>query len=320
MIDTSQTEIRSRIQTIVILVVSILVFIALFIGIRSYEERVAVQAIRLAIEHRVDQVDYEEAGKAKDIDTLWSVYGPQKELTEKDFYRLADPIVDSYHTYLPLFIALMGGVLSFVVLGMGINTAVRARHLRKVLESKDVELKRSQEKLASVTVTDEQTGLANGRHFNQVLSTECRRAVREFSPLTLMLIELDKLETEQLPAGFSDQQACLVAEVLKSAISRPGDLVARIDISRFAMLLPATNEQSPVLADRLCRDINDIELAGHKLSVSIGTSTMQPSALLTADYILAQTEAALNEAIHNGGGLVRAITEDPLDMSVTFSN
>ncbi|MBR9867002.1 MAG: GGDEF domain-containing protein [Oceanospirillales bacterium] len=320
MIDTRQTEIRSRIQTIVILVVSILVFIALFIGIRSYEERVAVQAIRLAIEHRVDQVDYEEAGKAKDIDTLWSVYGPQKELTEEDFYRLANPIVDSYHTYLPLFIALMGGVLSFVVLGMGINTAVRARHLRKVLESKDVELKRSQEKLASVAVTDEQTGLANGRHFNQVLSTECRRAVREFSPLTLMLIELDKFETEQLPDGFSDQQACLVAEVLKSAISRPGDLVARIDTSRFAMLLPATNEQSPVLADRLCRDINDIELAGHKLSVSIGTSTMQPSALLTADYILAQTEAALNEAIHNGGGLVRAITEDPLDISVTFSN
>ncbi|WP_296058556.1 GGDEF domain-containing protein [uncultured Amphritea sp.] len=320
MIDTRQTEIRSRIQTIVILVVSILVFIALFVGIRSYEERVAVQAIRLAIEHRVDQIDYEEAGKAKDIDTLWSVYGPQEELTKEEFYRLADPIVDSYHTYLPLFIALMGGGLTFVVLGMGINTAVRARHLRKVLESKDVELKRSQEKLASVTVTDEQTGLANGRHFNQVLSTECRRAVREFSPLTLMLIALDKLEAEQLPDGFSDQQACLVAEVLKSAISRPGDLVARIDSSRFAMLLPATNEQSPVLADRLCRDINDIELAGHKLSVSIGTSTMQPSAQLTADYILAQTEAALNEAIHNGGGLVRAITEDPLDISVTFSN
>jgi len=319
-IDTRQTEIRSRIQTIVILVVSILVFIALFVGIRSYEERVAVQAIRLAIEHRVDQIDYEEAGKAKDIDTLWSVYGPQEELTKEEFYRLADPIVDSYHTYLPLFIALMGGGLTFVVLGMGINTAVRARHLRKVLESKDVELKRSQEKLASVTVTDEQTGLANGRHFNQVLSTECRRAVREFSPLTLMLIALDKLEAEQLPDGFSDQQACLVAEVLKSAISRPGDLVARIDSSRFAMLLPATNEQSPVLADRLCRDINDIELAGHKLSVSIGTSTMQPSAQLTADYILAQTEAALNEAIHNGGGLVRAITEDPLDISVTFSN
>lgn len=320
MIDTRQTEIRSRIQTIVILVVSILVFIALFVGIRSYEERVAVQAIRLAIEHRVDQIDYEEAGKAKDIDTLWSVYGPQEELTKEEFYRLADPIVDSYHTYLPLFIALMGGGLTFVVLGMGINTAVRARHLRKVLESKDVELKRSQEKLASVTVTDEQTGLANGRHFNQVLSTECRRAVREFSPLTLMLIALDKLEAEQLPDGFSDQQACLVAEVLKSAISRPGDLVARIDSSRFAMLLPATNEQSPVLADRLCRDINDIELAGHKLSVSIGTSTMQPSAQLTADYILTQTEAALNEAIHNGGGLVRAITEDPLDISVTFSN
>ena len=319
MIDSRQTKVRSRVQTIVTLVVSILVFIVLFVGIRSYEERVAVQAIRLAIEHRVDQVDYEQVGMAKDIDTLWSAYGPQKEITEEDFYRLADPIVNSYHTFLPLFIALMGGVLSFVTLGMGINAAVRARHLRKVLEAKDVELKRSQEKLASVAVTDEPTGLANGRHFNQVLSTECRRAVREFSPLTLMLIELDKPETDQLPDNFSDQQACLIAEVLKSAISRPGDMAARIGTGRFAMVLPATNEQSPVLADRLCRDINDIELLGYKLSVSIGISTLQPSAQLTAEYILAQTEAALDEAIQNGGGRVRAVKEDPLDIPVTFS-
>ncbi|SEQ11886.1 diguanylate cyclase (GGDEF) domain-containing protein [Amphritea atlantica] len=320
MIDTRQTEIRSRVQTIVIMVVSILVFIALFIGIRSYEERVAVQAIRLAIEHRVDNVDYAQAGKAKDIDSLWAVYGPQKELTEEEFYRLADPIVDSHHTYLPLFIALMGGVLNFVMLGMGVNAALRARQLHKVLESKEMELQRSQEKLASVTVMDELTGLANKRHFHQVLSTECRRAVREFSPLTLMLIEVDKIEAEQLPEDYADQQAGLIAEVLKGAISRPGDMAARIDSGRFAMLLPATNEQSPVLADRLCHDIHDIELGGHQLSVSIGISTLQPSALLTAEYILSQTEAALHEALQSGGCQVRAITEDPRDIPVTFSN
>ncbi|WP_299195673.1 GGDEF domain-containing protein [uncultured Amphritea sp.] len=320
MIDTRQTEIRGRIQTIVTLVVSILVFAALFIGIRSYEERVAVQAIRLAIEHRVDDVNYELAGKAKDIDTLWSVYGPQKELAEEEFYRLADPIVASHHTYLPLFIALMGGGLTFVMLGMGVGMAVRARQLHKVLEHKELELKQSQEKLASVTLTDELTGLANGRHFNQVLSTECRRAVREFSPLTLMLIEIDKVDAEQLPVNFADQQAGLVAEVLKGAISRPGDMAARIGNSRFAMVLPATNEQSPVLADRLCRDMHDIEVAGYPLSVSIGTSTLQPSAQLTAENILQQTEAALNEAVQNGGGLVRARTEDPRDIPVTFSN
>ena len=320
MIGSRRTETRKRVQTIMTLVISMMVFAALFIGIRSYEERVAVQAIRLAVEHRIDDVDYVLAAEANDVDTLWSVYGPQKTLTREEFYQLANPLVDRHHTYLPLFIALMGGILTFMVLGMSSGMALRVRQLHKALEHKELELKQTQEKLASVTLTDELTGLANERHFNQVLSTECRRAVREFSPLTLMLLEIDKIDAQQLPENFSDQQAGLVAEVLKQAISRPGDLAARIDSSRFAVVLPATNEQSPVLADRLCRDIHNIELAGHRLSVSIGTSTMQPSAQLTAEAILQHTDAALNEAIQNGGGLVRARTEDPSDIPVILSN
>lgn len=318
MIDTRQTETNDRVQTIVILVVSIIVFVMLYLGGQVYEERVAVQQVRLALEHRVAGVDPVLASKASDSEQLWSVYSAQDSLTESEFHQLADPIMASHQSYLPLFIAFMAAGLTFVTLGMILNMKARTRRYDKIIAAKDVALQQSQEKLASVTVIDELTGLTNGRHFNKVLSTECRRAVREFSPLTLMLIAVDKPD-EALADEVTDQQLCKIAGVLKSAISRPGDQVARIAPAQFALLLPATNEQSPVLAERLCQDVKDIE-STHRLSVSIGTSTLQPSAQLTAESILAKTESALAEAIECGGGQVRAHTEESQEMPVTFDH
>ncbi|GGK59412.1 GGDEF domain-containing protein [Amphritea balenae] len=319
MINTKESDNKSRIQTIVILMISLLVFAAIFVGIRSYEERVAVQAVRLAVEHRVDEVDYELAGQAKNINALWAVYGPQSELTQDEFFSLADPIVESHHTFLPLFISLMGGGLTFVLLGMAMNMSGRTREFHKTIEYKDMELQLSQQKLASVAILDELTGLTNQRHFQQLLDTECRRAVREFSPLTLLLIEVDPKELDQQPEGFAEQQVCQIAELLKKAISRPGDLVARIGEQRFALLLPATNEQSPVLAERLCQQAREIEISGKQLSISIGICTMQPSALLTAEYISEQTLGALNQAIASGRDQVCAQAEGPLEIPVTYS-
>lgn len=318
MIKTRQTDTQSRPQTIFILVSSVLVFVALFFGVRSYEERVAVQAIRLAVEHRVEDINYELAGKARDVDSLWKAYGPQVELEKDEFYSLADPIVASHHTLIPLFIALMGGGLTFVMFGMWLSLSGRTRTYRQVIQSKELELQLSQKKADSLAVSDELTGLANERHFNQMLNTECRRAVREFSPLTLMLINADKLQPEANES--SQQKLCQVADVLKRATSRPGDLVARLGDNRFALLLPSTNEQSPVLAERLCREVRGIEAEGDALSLSIGTCTMQPSALLTAENILAKVETALNDAVTKGGDQVCAKTEDSRDIPVTFSS
>ena len=318
MIKTRQTDTQSRSQTIFILAISVLVFVALFFGVRSYEERVAVQAIRLAVEHRVEDINYELAGKARDVETLWKAYGPQDELEKDEFYSLADPIVASHHTLIPLFIALMGGGLTFVMFGMWLSLSGRTRTYHQVIQSKELELQQSQKKAASLAVSDELTGLANERHFNQMLNTECRRAVREFSPLTLMLINADKLKPEGNES--SQQKLCQVADVLERATSRPGDLVARLGDNRFALLLPSTNEQSPVLAERLCREVRGIEAEGEALSLSIGTCTMQPSALLTAENILAKVEAALDDALTKGGDQVCAKTEDPRDIPVTFSS
>lgn len=315
MIDTRQTERRDRLQSIVIPVVSIIVFALLYAGVHAYEDKRSVQAVRLAVEHRVDVVDASQANEASDIDALWSAYGSQGALTKDEFYRLAEPIIDSHQTFLPLFMALMVGGLTFISLGMLLNMKARARHYDKIIADNERALKEAREKLAAVMIIDELTGLINRRHFSEVLSIECGRAVRDFSPLTLMLVAIDKPET----GDIDDQQVGCVVDVLKEAIARPGDQVARIDPYRFALLLPSTNEQSPLLAERLCQNVQNITLAGQRLSVSIGSSTLQPSALLTAETILAQTESALAEAIQCGGGQVRAYTDDSTEVSVIFT-
>ena len=319
MMNSKQSVLQKPLQTLFISLAALIVFSALFIGLRAYEERVAVQAVRLAVEHRVDSVDYELAGKARDIDTLWAVYGPQQELSEDEFYSLADPIVVSHHTFLPLFISAMGGGLTFVLLGMALNLAGRNRAFNQEIKSKNLELERSRQKLAEVSITDELTGVYNQRHYLDLLDTESRRAVREFAPLTLLLAEIDAVADEQVTDSFTEESICRVAEVLNRNISRPGDVIARIDKRRFALLLPATNEQSPVLAEKLCQQVQAIEIGEQRLSLSIGLSTMQPSSELTAERIQQYTEEALQKAISKGGNQVCANTEAASEIPVTFA-
>jgi len=320
LVDTSLQKKDSKVQPALIIIAALMVFSVLYVGVRSYEERVAVQAVRLAVEHRVDEVDYELVGKAKDIDELRLAYGSQKELTESDYYNLADPIVDSHHTFLPLFISLMGGGLSFVLLGMAMSLSGRSKEYHQIIEYKNQELKINQQKLAEVSILDDETGLINRRHFDSQLETECRRAVREFSPLTLLLVEIDPVRNEHISESFTAECVAHVSDLLKTAISRPGDVVARFDQRSFALLLPATNEQSPALAERLCEQVREIDISEQHLSISIGISTMQPSSLLSSVTIKQTTLKALEKARKQGGDQVCSDTEVPRDIPVTYSN
>ena len=317
-------HIGNRLQSVLIAVAALLVFLGLFAGIRSYEERVAVQAVRLAVEHQLNDVDYALAGHAKDIDALWSVYGPQNDLTEDEFYKMAEPIVESHHTFLPLLISMMGGALVFVLLGMGFSMSGRNKEYHQLIEHKDRELKNTRQKLAQESIRDEESGLFNRKHFDSLLDTECRRAVREFNPLTLMLVEIDAVTTVHpngdAPVDNAGDSVSHLAELLKASIARPGDVAARFNERGFALLLPATNEQSPQLAKRLCEQSRAINLGDQSLSISIGISTLQPSSQLTPEHILRVTTEALQQAQQQGGDQVCSNAEQTRDVPVTYSS
>lgn len=130
-------------------------------------------------------------------------------------------------------------------------------------------------------------------HFVNQLDVECRRSIREFSPLTLMHLTC----TDAMTPEVSKQ----VVTVLTQVLSRPGDLVARIDEATIGLLLPSTGGQAKSLAEKC--------LAGLSRQVPqktffMGVCTCQPDVGLTAQNISECVTALVEQARVSGEPIV----------------
>ena len=208
------------------------------------------------------------------------------------------------------------------------QTLLRADVLETELSGCIAELTTTRENADLVGVTDRVTGLFNRVHFDNVTANECRRAVREFSPLSMMLVELDYFEHYLHQHGEKAADKCLkaVSDDLRKRISRPGDLAVRFDNERFAMLLPSTNEQVAQLAAQCCEDIRQLAIphttsaVSDVVTVTIGVATLQPSRLLTPERLIEASEKALYDAQKAGRDQFIASAENASDLpSVTYS-
>lgn len=108
------------------------------------------------------------------------------------------------------------------------------------------ESKRAESKLplhvagGEAVVEDAVTGLADRRQFDLSLGYEFKRAVRSRKPLGLVLLEVDHFKVFQCHYGASIADECLrnVARAVQAIPRRTGDIVARYDETRMAVLLP----------------------------------------------------------------------------------
>lgn len=150
---------------------------------------------------------------------------------------------------------------------------------RRLITQQHLRLDELQHSLITQRVTDPDTGAALPEWFGRVLTTECRRAVREFAPLTLMRFDLKCPDPVTLAA-------CRVrlALMLTDEISRPGDLVGLNDRGDIELLLPSTNEQAERLAERCVANAARL-LGREEVEVRLAACTLQPSAELTPERI-----------------------------------
>jgi len=96
-------------------------------------------------------------------------------------------------------------------------------------------------KLKRVSVTDWLTGLSNRRYFDQRLAEEVARSRRHFTPLSLVLIDLDGFKAINDRFGHPAGDAVLASAggALRGR-ARAGDVVARIGGDEFAAILHNT--------------------------------------------------------------------------------
>lgn len=164
--------------------------------------------------------------------------------------------------------------------------------------------------LRARSIHDTVTSAYNRRHFEQQVGTEWRRARRNHSPLSVMMTGIDGREDAGDP-GFSESLERLAIILLRQC-ARAGDLVARYDGTRFALLLPNTDVAGgEMLARRLCQRVEQACIRqddGGYLTVSVGLATAaSPTSLASGSASLVlRAHRALREARQFGGSNYRA--------------
>ena len=161
--------------------------------------------------------------------------------------------------------------------------------------------KARQQEIAARTSADSVTRLPDRANFELRLSQEISRSERSSAPLSILVIDLDKLDRINIELGrkAGDQVLAEVAEALKTTL-RTADILYRYGGDEFAAILPDTELGTAYLAAERCRTaIGEIEVAGTPIQASVGVA--QFSAGRVAEEVIARAEIALFRAKESGG-------------------
>lgn len=159
--------------------------------------------------------------------------------------------------------------------------------MRDVSRRKDAEhrLEEANQRLEVLARQDALTGLANRRHFDEMLAAEFRRAAREKTSLGLIMIDADHFKRFNDIYGHPVGDSCLraIALVLRQGLGRPADFVARYGGEEFAVLVPNTTQSGAFeLAERLREAVHGLHIP-HEASprkivtISLGVASMMPA-------------------------------------------
>lgn len=125
-------------------------------------------------------------------------------------------------------------------------------------------------------ITDGLTGLYNRRYFEEYISKEVTRSLRQNQPFSVIGIDLDFLKkiNDKYGHAYGDMAIKTVADVLKNN-ARSIDVAARMGGEEFNILLPGIDSKgASTAAERIRKAIEEKELdtIGH-ITASIGVAT-----------------------------------------------
>lgn len=111
-------------------------------------------------------------------------------------------------------------------------------------------------------VTDEMTGVYNRRFLEDVIVDHFRAAQREGTPLSLIMVDLDRFReiNERYGKEMGDRVILEALKVFRTHL-RETDIIARYGGDEFTVMLPSTSlSEAQELAERICRDVRDLPL------------------------------------------------------------
>ena len=155
-----------------------------------------------------------------------------------------------------------------------------------------------------LSMIDQLTNIPNRRSFDEQLRAEWNRAIREQSPISLLMFDIDKFKDYNDTYGHQQGDTVLqaVAKVITQLARRSSDFAARWGGEEFVMLLPGTPLADALdIAEKIRVNIENevIPCAGNsttKVTVSIGVHTQIPAQENLSGAFLSAADKALYAA------------------------
>ncbi|OGQ95052.1 MAG: diguanylate cyclase response regulator [Deltaproteobacteria bacterium RIFOXYD12_FULL_57_12] len=182
-------------------------------------------------------------------------------------------------------------------------------------------LQESQKRLAEANRTlqrlsslDGLTGIANRRSFDETLHKEWQRAMRQGTPLSLIMLDIDFFKLYNDHYGHQGGDDCLksVAAALEGSLQRETDFLARYGGEEFSAVLPETDQAGALkIAEGMRAAVQEKKLAHAKskvsdhVSISVGVGTCIPKRDGKPEALISSADQALYKAKEEGRNRVK---------------
>jgi len=204
----------------------------------------------------------------------------------------------------------------------GVLIAVIGYSLRNTLaEVRYIEhgeiLQREQSELRSIAWTDALTGVANRRALEHALGAAARHEQQGQHPVAVLMVDIDHFKLLNDRYGHIAGDACLraVAEAMRQALARPGDVLARYGGEEFiALLHEADAAGARVVGERLRAAVEALAIEHADspfgvVTVSVGVAGAVLHDAASADALVHAADRALYEAKCDGRNRVAMARE-----------
>ena len=165
-----------------------------------------------------------------------------------------------------------------------------------------------------LSLTDDLTGLGNYRYFCDLLEKEIERALRHGTPLTLVMLDSDRLKyiNDMYGHVIGDMHLIRLADTMRAA-ARKSDILARYAGDEFMVILPNTTKADGlVVAERLRAEMERsplmVEGTPVTATISLGVASM-PESGRSVDSLVRAADAAMYEAKRQGKNRVMGAGE-----------